>query len=68
MTTRPLFITVQQQAAAFGVATVMTLAVLAGVSTVADASHAEAAADHAQAAAATVAVQQVVVVGQRVRS
>jgi hypothetical protein len=69
MTTRPLFITLQQQAAALGVAAVMTLALLAGVSTVADASHADAASVLARSeAVATVAVQQVVVVGQRQRS
>lgn len=68
-TTRPLFATVQQQAASLGVAAVMTLAVLAGLGQLADGYHADAAQQQAAATpTTTVAVQQVVVVGKRARA
>ena len=53
--------TLRAQAASFGVAAVMTLAVLGSLASIANSQHAEAL----QSLAAEPTVQQVVIVGQR---
>jgi hypothetical protein len=60
--TRINLISIRQQAASLGVAAVMTMAVLASLSTLANNGY---RAEVMQAEASTLAVQQVVVVGKR---
>ncbi|NRF66002.1 hypothetical protein HLB44_03265 [Aquincola sp. S2] len=62
MTRLNLSTTLRQQAASFGVAAVMTLAVLGGISQIADHRHADALMAQAEAQPAQ---QVVVIVGKR---
>jgi hypothetical protein len=63
MTRRLSLSTLREQAASFGVAAVMTLAVLGSLAQIADHQHADAQ----MAEAAPTPVQVVVITGQRVR-